>query len=323
MSSSIRTASRLVSIAFVAIALTACSSTPRKPAPIVDRTASAPGNPAASRAPVDPAAPTYVVKRGDTLRSIALDHGRDARDLAAWNQLSNPDSISVGQTLRLSPPGAGGGVASASGASGDAPGVETHAITSSGRVDSRSLESAPLPPPAALPPASGITTAPAAPAAVPVAPATPLAPAAAPAAPAAAPAAPAPPQTAPHASADGITWAWPGSGAIVDRFDNNRNKGLDLAGKVGDPVRAASGGTVVYAGSGLRGYGSLVIIKHSNSFLSAYAHNSKLLVKEKDEVKLGQQIAEVGSSDADRPKLHFEIRKDGTPVDPLQYLPQR
>ena len=146
--------------------------------------------------------------------------------------------------------------------------------------------------------------------------------------PAAAPAQPSP-QPAPQAPAtantteDGLAFAWPHSGQILAGFDEAKNKGLDFAGKAGDPVLAAADGKVVYAGSGLRGYGNLVILKHNNTYLTAYAHNQSLLVKEDQAVVKGQRIAEMGSSDADRVKLHFEIRKQGKPVDPSKYLPSR
>ena len=120
-------------------------------------------------------------------------------------------------------------------------------------------------------------------------------------------------------------WAWPASGALIGRFSSNGslNKGIDLAGELGQPVSAASSGSVVYAGSGLRGYGELVIIKHSDTYVSAYGHNRRLLVREGQQVKVGQTIAEMGSTGTDRVKLHFEIRRQGKPVDPLQYLPRR
>jgi lipoprotein NlpD len=120
-----------------------------------------------------------------------------------------------------------------------------------------------------------------------------------------------------------LGWVWPAAGAVVATFDDARNKGLAIGGRAGDPVLAAAEGRVVYAGSGLRGYGNLVIIKHNNTFLSAYAHNQTLLVKEDQTVRRGQKIAEMGSSDADRVKLHFEIRRQGKPVDPARYLPAR
>ena len=110
---------------------------------------------------------------------------------------------------------------------------------------------------------------------------------------------------------------------MIARFDEDKNKGLGIGGKDGDAVVAAADGRVVYAGAGLRGYGNLVIIKHNNTFLTAYAHNKKLLVKEDQNVKKGQEIAEMGSTDADRVKLHFEIRRSGKPVDPARYLPPR
>ncbi len=120
-------------------------------------------------------------------------------------------------------------------------------------------------------------------------------------------------------------WRWPVSGPLLSSFQgsNALNKGIDLGGKLGEPVLAAAGGQVVYSGSGLRGYGKLLIVKHNETFLSAYAHNDRLLVKEGDLVKAGQRIADMGSSGTDRVKLHFEIRRDGTPVDPLKFLPRR
>ena len=120
-----------------------------------------------------------------------------------------------------------------------------------------------------------------------------------------------------------VSWAWPGTGAILQGFNAASNKGVDLAGKAGDPVLAAADGSVVYAGSALRGYGNLVIIKHNSVFVTAYAHNQSLLVKDGQSVKRGQKIAEMGQSESDRVKLHFEIRKNSTPVDPMQYLPAR
>ena len=120
-------------------------------------------------------------------------------------------------------------------------------------------------------------------------------------------------------------WGWPSNGILIGKFSSNGslNKGIDIAGDLGQPVLAASDGTVVYAGSGLRGYGELVIIKHSDTYVSAYGHNRRLLVREGQQVKVGQKIAEMGSTGTDRVKLHFEIRRQGKPVDPLQFLPRR
>ena len=136
---------------------------------------------------------------------------------------------------------------------------------------------------------------------------------------------PAAPTVAAAASAgeDDIAWIWPAQGSLIAGFDEAKNKGYDIAGKTGDPVVASADGRVVYAGAGLRGYGNLIILKHNNTFLTAYAHNQLLLVKEDQTVKKGQKIAEMGNSDSDRVKLHFEIRRQGKPVDPSRYLPSR
>lgn len=124
-------------------------------------------------------------------------------------------------------------------------------------------------------------------------------------------------------SEDEINWIWPTNGPVLAGFDEVKNKGLDIGGKAGDPVLAAADGRVVYVGAGLRGYGNLVILKHNNTYLTAYAHNRTLLIKEDQAVRKGQKIAEMGSSDADRVKLHFEVRRQGKPVDPARYLPAR
>ena len=121
---------------------------------------------------------------------------------------------------------------------------------------------------------------------------------------------------------DELAWAWPAKGKIVAGFSETSNlKGIDIAGTAGEAVRASAPGRVVYAGSGLRGYGKLIIIKHNATFLSAYAHNREILVKEGQQVTRGQKIAEMGNSDADQVKLHFEIRRHGKPIDPAKYLP--
>jgi lipoprotein NlpD len=132
------------------------------------------------------------------------------------------------------------------------------------------------------------------------------------------------PAPTPAATGDeDIAWIWPAQGAMLAGFDEAKNKGLDIAGKAGDAVIASADGRVVYAGAGLRGYGNLIILKHNNTFLTAYAHNQTLLVKEDQSVKKGQKIAEMGNSDADRVKLHFEIRRQGKPVDPSKYRPAK
>jgi lipoprotein NlpD len=120
-----------------------------------------------------------------------------------------------------------------------------------------------------------------------------------------------------------INWIWPANGTVLAGFDEVKNKGVDIGGTAGEPVLAAADGRVVYVGAGLRGYGNLIILKHDNVFLTAYAHNQALLVKEDQSVTKGQKIAEMGSSDTDRVKLHFEVRRQGKPVDPSKYLPPR
>jgi lipoprotein NlpD len=122
---------------------------------------------------------------------------------------------------------------------------------------------------------------------------------------------------------EGLGFIWPANGALLAGFDEAKNKGLDIGGRAGDSVMASADGQVVYAGSGLRGYGNLIILKHNSTFLTAYAHNQALLVKEDQKVRKGQKIAEMGKSDTDRVKLHFEVRKQGKPVDPAKFLPAR
>jgi len=271
----------------------------------------------------------YTVKPGDTLLRIALEHGQNWRDLARWNNLDNPNVIEVGQVLRVRAPSLDAGPAT------------TQAVAGAGRVESRPLDArgmavpaapaaaATVPTTAAVRAPNGASAAPAPTTAPAPAPATAAAPAPAPATPAstavpaatALPAAPPPPATTD--SADQPAWVWPAAGPVLAGFDEGRNKGLTIGGKAGDPVLAAADGRVVYAGSSLRGYGNLVIVKHSDLFLTAYAHNQTLLVKEDQAVRRGQRIADMGSSDAERVQLHFEIRRQGKPVDPARLLPPR
>jgi lipoprotein NlpD len=134
---------------------------------------------------------------------------------------------------------------------------------------------------------------------------------------------PAPTPPAAKDAEEDLNWLWPAAGPVASGFEEGRSKGLAITGKAGDPVLAAADGRVVYAGSGLRGYGNLVIVKHNNTYLTAYAHNQTLLVKEDQVVRRGQRIAEMGASDADRVQLHFEIRRQGKPIDPAKLLPPR
>jgi lipoprotein NlpD len=233
----------------------------------------------------------YVVKPGDTLIRIGLDNGQNWRDLVKWNNLDNPNVIEVGQVLRVVPPGV------------DPTAAAARPVTAA-RVESKPLTA----------PASGAASGPAAAGAAPVSAATTASSGAAVV------------STSPPAAREGdddIRWGWPAGGTVIAAFDEGKNKGLAIAGKAGDPVLAAADGRVVYAGSGLRGYGNLVILKHNATYLTAYAHNQTLLVKEDQNVKRGQKIAEMGSTDADGVQLHFEIRKQGRPIDPVKLLPPR
>lgn len=311
--------SNVLAIGLALVVLSACQSPPNK-APVIDR----PITPA-----VKPATPSetaqiareerglYTVKKGDTLIRIALEFGQNYRDLVVWNNLSNANDIKVDQVLRVLPPDS----------APNSSGVETAAIAMP--------PSDKTPPPAPVVKKTGPkgekkpytdanlaelqradngkdgatspTPAPAAAAA-----------ASRPAPPPAAPAAPA--LAADDAS---LTWIWPAEGKVIATFDEGKNKGVDIAGKAGQQVVAAGAGKVMYAGSGIRGYGNLVIVKHSNNLLSAYAHNRTILVKEGQSVNKGQMIAEMGDSDTDSVKLHFEIRQQGKPVDPSRFLPNR
>ncbi|CAN7242318.1 peptidoglycan DD-metalloendopeptidase family protein [Acidovorax sp. LjRoot118] len=230
----------------------------------------------------------YTVKPGDTLIRIGLENGQGWKDIARWNNLTNPDLIEVGQVLRVVAPGATPPPVIAADT-----GVVTRPVTST-TITPSTPTATPLPPASTASGAKPVTPAPAV---------------------AAAP--------APSAGEDDLNFIWPASGSLLAGFDEARNKGYDISGKAGDPVLAAADGRVVYSGAGLRGYGNLVILKHNNTFLTAYAHNQTLLVKEDQTVRKGQKIAEMGSTDADRVKLHFEIRRQGKPVDPARYLSAR
>lgn len=268
---------------------------------------------------------SYVVMKGDTLYSIAFRQGVDFRDLAQWNGIAAPYTIWAGQRLKLSPPAR----------TAAAPVAATPGHASAVPATAAPANSVPVFEPIAPPTHSSAS------ASAPPAAASSVPPSAKPAAPAAAgtstvPVAgvPAPvpatlPPPAPAAAGvsrvtSGVQWRWPADGSLVGRFQSgDAIPGIEIAGKSGDAVRAAADGVVVYSGNGLVGYGELVIIKHNDSFLSAYGHNSKRLVKEGQRVSMGQQIAEMGSTGTTRVELGFQIRKDGNPVDPLGYLPPR
>ena len=284
---------KLLMIGFaLAATLSGCTSSSSSSVKVVDR----------ARAPQNPTVTTgqYVVKRGDTLFSIAFRYGWDYKALAARNSIPEPYTIRPGQAIRFdgrSSNEASGAVV-ASGSAG-----ASSVVTQSGSSSSSSSRTIVTRRPVA--PAPGTLTAPAnATSTVAVTPT---------------------PTPVPAGQRSPAGWAWPANGVLIGKFASNSslNKGIDIAGELGQPVFAASDGSVVYAGSGLRGYGELIIIKHSETYVSAYGHNRRLLVREGQQVKAGQAIAEMGSTGTDRVKLHFEIRSQGKPVDPLQFLPRR
>ncbi len=271
-----------------ACVLAGCANKNR-PAPVEDRSPNATKAPAKMIAGADNSGKPgyYSVKSGDTLIRIGMDNGQSWRDIARWNNIENPNLIETGQVLRVTPP--------------EETGVVVRPVSSTNVVTS------PAPASAASAPATATNTAAVRPPA----------------------SAASPPNSSTPAinlantdsAEETVSFQWPTRGNVLAGFDEVKNKGIDISGKAGDPVLAAADGKVVYAGSGLRGYGNLVILKHNNTYLTAYAHNQSLLVKEDQAIKRGQKIAEMGNSDADQVKLHFEIRRQGKPVDPAKYLP--
>jgi len=304
----------------IVAALGGCTSVPLAPVPVEQKSfqslaqdnAVAPATAVASPAGIATAASSsltgqpgyYTVQPGDTLRRIALQYGTTWQNLAQWNNLGDPNVIEVGQVLRVvSPQGASQSAAAAT--------LPPLPATST----AQSFAVTPLAPVAPVKPAVGNT------AMAPAKPETPnVTPQPAPTAPAAAPVVAGNLATTTH---DGIVWSWPASGKIIQGFNGSTSKGIDIAGNLGDPVYAAAGGRVVYAGSELRGFGKLIIIKHNDDYISVYAHNNAMLVKEGEAVKRGQKIAEMGSTDAPRVELHFEIRLRGKSVDPSGLLPKQ
>jgi len=267
-----RMARRVGTLMAGACVLAACTTGTK--APVVDMS----GTKSPEPAPVAAAgsASSYVIRPGDTLYSIARAHNMSWQDVARMNGITDPSQLRVGQSLQVSPQGAGPSVM-----------PPATAVAQAEPIGGVGVQQRPL---------DGASTAPETPA--PVAP-------------------------APVANTSGIDWLWPASGRVIAGFNSGGNKGVDIEGNVGDPVVATADGVVVYSGSGLRGYGNLLIVRHNASFLSAYAHNSHLIAKEGQNVRRGEQIAELGQSDAPSPRLHFEIRRGGTPEDPAKFLPQR
>ena len=310
---------------FIAVVglLSACNTVSKK-APVEERSYDAGKDGSKNQVrPFDPRT-QYVVKKGDTLYRIAAEKGQSYSDLVTWNKLSNPNDIKIDQVLLIVPPesaslttmqsGVTSGIVNPSGVSmrplgGGSSGSTAPSSNNKNapRADKRPYSEAAL---AELKKADSETTA-LKPTEVPkdnVADKS---------------SGRTVDRVSPPVIVDEISWAWPVDGKVISTFDDSKNKGIDISGKLGQDIFAAGSGVVMYAGSGIRGYGNLVIIKHSNNLLSAYAHNKVVVVKEKQAISKGQKIAEMGSSDSDSVKLHFEIRQQGKPVDPLKFLPGR
>lgn len=281
--------------------LGACSTATRQ-APVIDRplashpSAARPAaRPAAAEEPKEDARGTYTVRKGDTLLRIALDHGQNYRDLVTWNNLADPDDIKVGQVLKVSAPERVAAVQTQPVPMPDRPSAPPRKTVPSGaKRPVNDTNVAEVHKPEVKVDKTEATASTIAPGA-----------------------------TVTASDDEKLSWMWPSDGKIIATFDEGKNKGIDIAGKLGQNVMAAGAGKVMYAGSGIRGYGNLVIVKHSNSLLSAYAHNRSIKVKEGESVAKGQVIAEMGDSDSDSVKLHFEIRQQGKPVDPSRFLPSR
>ncbi len=293
------------------LAVYGCASTHRA-APVVERpppgTQPASAVPAAGIPEVDPRPEFYTVKKGDTLYTIALDHGLDYKELAELNNLANVNVIRIGQQLRLRAPVAGAAIAAPF---KSAPAAEGRPVAGAAPAPGAAGEAVKSQPKAVKVPYSDQALARlSGQAQVGV---------------------PAPAKSDPRADdkpsvsdddENRVDWSWPAGGRLASSFNETTNlKGIGIAGRFGQPVSASAPGKVLYSGDGIRGYGKLVIIKHNKAFLSVYAHNSQLFVKEGQTVAKGQKIAEMGSSDADQVKLHFEIRRFGKPVDPIKLLP--
>lgn len=297
----------LVAVIVLSLGLGGCVS--NYPAPVSDRALKS-AKYRGKRGEPDWRPNSYVVQKGDTLYSIALEYGFDYREIAEWNGVDDPNRILVGQELRLKPPA---GVVVKP--------LQAQQVTA--RPPEDALPAVVTQPKALKQPYSDQA----------------LAKAQKPSQEEAKPqvakveekpepkvAEKAEPADKPDADAgddEAVKWAWPANGKVLAGFGDGGSKGVDIGGKLGQPVVASADGKVVYSGSGLRGYGKLIIIKHNKTYLSAYAHNSRILVKEGQTVTKGQKIGEMGSSDTDRVKLHFEIRRLGKPVDPLKYLNEK
>lgn len=304
---------KVAQLAIAAGILAGCASPPPS-APIVDRSAAArPVEAAKPRPVIAERRGYYTVKRGDTLYRIAAEFGQNFRDLVTWNNLASPNDIKVDQVLRVLPPEPGSvpeGAQTSSVASGT--GIEVRPL---GTPSQSAAANAPAPTNKTVPRGDKRPFSEAALAELQKQDG--------------APSTKADEEkerssessTKPADANEGAEWIWPAEGKLISRFESGK-KGIDIAGKIGQPILAAGSGTVLYAGR-MRGYGNLVIVKHSGVLLSAYAHAKTILVKEGQTVAKGQRIAEMGNSDTDAVKLHFEIRQQGKPVDPLKFLPSQ
>lgn len=333
---------RVLRAALFALLLGGCATV--NEAPVEERSTTVGSRTAAPRGS------EHVVVAGDTLYGVAFRHGLDYRRLAAWNDIPSPYTIQPGQRLRLVAPdqatATGTEVVAARDPDFDGP-TRTYAAADAPAATPAPLTIEPLPEDDPVPPATGlpatsgarappVAAAPAGPVSAAIgdtAPSRPATPASAALPP---PAPPMPPAVAPPAgvplaiakaptqSVAGVSWRWPADGRVTNRYvaGDPARQGVDILGREGQAVTAAADGEVVYSGNGLLGYGELVIIKHSGDFLSAYGHNRRRLVAEGARVKGGQPIAEMGKGGGVE-RLHFEIRRDGKPVDPLAYLPRR
>ncbi len=317
----------------MAVLLTACGT--MRSSVVVEPAQGSGYNRAASRTPAHMATAhtpihggSYTVIKGDTLYSIAFRNGVDFRNLARWNAVAEPYTIWPGQRLTLSPSAAVIPSKIALAASSATPQntarqstipaapvfkpVSKPVVSDAAPQKMGTVAAVPTHPPASAPAPAATTNGAAAlvpVAGVPVPPPSTVPP-------------PAPPASGISRAVNGVKWRWPADGKLTSRYKSgDAIPGIEIAGKSGDAVRAAADGVVVYSGNGLVGYGELVIIKHNDSFLSAYGHNRKRLVKEGQRVTSGQQIAEMGSTGASSNELEFQIRKNGSPVDPLDYLP--
>lgn len=302
----------------VFLVLAGCAS--HAPAPVVDRQAptviEGGASASATAAPAVPHEGYYIVKKGDTLRQIALAHGVEVRDLAAWNALEKPNQIEVGQSLRVIPPegaavarpvAAPGQVTVVGGESPRAAGNNSETIKREPRGGLLAYSDKAL---AQVRAYDGSTAA-----------------ATEEPRPADKPQAAVAPASAPIVPAGGIDWGWPATGKVLQGFAEGgggqaSNKGINISGRLGEPVLAAASGKVTYVGN-LRGYGDFVVVRHNAEYISVYAHAGKILVKKDQAVTKGQKIAEIGSSDANQPRLHFEVRRQSQPVDPMKVLPAR